>query len=92
MQANQETQEKIKFFDPHFHLLDWQSENGVHKEMVGLWQKMYPEKPLFVIKDYENLILGSGDPVELLGGVFMEAVAAPDRRIDEAKWVQGELD
>lgn len=53
---------------------------------------MYPEKPLFVIKDYENLILGSGDPVELLGGVFMEAVAAPNRRIDEAKWVQGELD
>ena len=39
------------------------------------------------IKDYENLILGSGDPVELIGGVFMEAVAAPDRRIDEAKWV-----
>ena len=55
--------------------------------MVDLWQRMYPEKPLFVIKDYENLVLGADDPVELIGGVFMEAVAAPHRRIDEAKWV-----
>ena len=87
MQENQENKENIKFFDPHFHLVDWESENGVHKEVASLWQYNYPDKPLFVLKDYENLILGAGDPVELIGGVFMEAVAAPDRRIDEAKWV-----
>ena len=38
------------------------------------------------------MILGDGDPVELIGGVFMEAVAKSHRKLDEAKWVQSELD
>ena len=63
--------EKIKFFDPHFHLVNWES--GPHKENEALWKTLYPEKPVFVIKDYENLIVGANDPVELIGGVFIEA-------------------
>ena len=36
--------------------------------------------------------MGEDDPVELLGGVFIEANATPERRLDEAKWVDKELD
>ena len=46
---------------------------------------------MFGIKDYENLILGDGDPVELLGGVFIEANARQDKRIAEALWVDKAL-
>ena len=86
------SQGKIKFFDPHFHLVDWENEKGPHKENTELWKTLYPEKPIFVIKDYEALILGEDDPVELIGGVFVEANATPERRLDEAKWVDKELD
>ena len=70
-----EQTEKIKFFDPHFHLVDWESAEGPHKGSEALWKTLYPQKPVFGIKDYENLILGDGAPVELIGGMFIEANA-----------------
>ena len=73
-------------------MLDLETENGVHKEQKEFWQRVYPKRTLFLMKDYEEMIMGEQDEVELIGGVFMEAVAAPHRRIDEAKWVQSELD
>ena len=47
---------------------------------------------MYVAKDYENLIQGAGDPVQLIGGVFLEATAAPHRRINEARWASAELE
>ena len=44
------------------------------------------------MQDYEDLISRDQNEVELIGGVFMEAVAASSRKLDEAKWVQSELD
>ena len=38
------------------------------------------------------MILGGNDAVEFLGGVFIEACAEPNKRIEEAKWVDKELD
>ena len=49
-------EEKVKFFDPHFHIFD--RENGPFKGTCAeLWEWMYPEAPQFLIADYEKLIL-----------------------------------
>jgi predicted TIM-barrel fold metal-dependent hydrolase len=84
------TEEKTKFFDPHFHLVDWA--DGPHKKNEALWKTLYPQMPVFGIKDYENLILGDGAAVELMGGMFIEANATQDKRIEEAQWVDKQLD
>lgn len=66
--------EKPKFFDSHFHLVDWES--GPHTENIELWKTLYPSKPVFGIKDYEALVLEcEGADVELIGGMFVEANA-----------------
>ena len=85
-----EQQEKIKFFDPHFHLVDWDS--GPHKDNIALWKTLYPTHPVFGIKDYENLVLGDGQPIELMGGMFIEANAPEKDRIAESLWVDKQLD
>ena len=77
----------MKFFDPHFHVYNWKT--GPHSE--ELWKNLYPSKEIFGIKDYEALVLGGNAPVELIGGVFIEACAEPANRIAEAEWVNGEL-
>jgi len=70
--------------------VDW--ENGPHKTNSELWKTLYPEKPVFRIKDYEALVLGEGDNVELIGGMFIEANAKQDKRLEESKWVDEALD
>ena len=35
--------------------------------------------------------MGHGDPVELLGGVFVEVNVPTDQKIEEAKWVDKQL-
>ena len=46
----------------------------------------------FTTKEYEELITGHDDPVELIGGCWMEACCTPDLKIEEAKWVNKHLD
>ena len=82
--------EKVQFFDPHFHLVDWKG--GPHKENESLWRTLYPQKPVFGIREYEALILAEGAKVELLGGMFIEASAIQKKRIEEVLWVDKQLD
>ena len=42
--------------------------------------------------DYEKLILEKDPPIEFLGGMFMEAVTPSEKRIEEAFWVDKQLD
>ena len=81
-------QEKVKFFDPHFHLVD--RTDG--PSAVDFWTDLYPTSDKFLINDYENLVLADGANVELLGGVFVEAVAKQEKRLEEALWVDKVLD
>ena len=86
-----EQTEKIKFFDPHFHIVDY-SESGPHSQ--ALWSQIYPSASYFGIKDYEALIIDdqTKDKIDLIGGMFMEATCVSQKRIDEALWVDKQLD
>ena len=59
-----------------------------------LWKKIYPAntKEDFLVKDYEALISENNTPVELIGGIHIEACGDHSKNIDEAKWVDGQLD
>ena len=84
-QASQQS-EKVKFFDPHFHLYDGTDENNPHKHHTQL------ENVTFLAKQHEELITGHGDPVELIGGCWVEACCPPEMKFEEAKWVDKQLD
>ena len=59
----------------------------------GTQLKDYPEKrKTFVLKQYEELILGHSDPIELLGGVFIEMACPPELKHAESEWVNKALD
>ena len=83
-----EQTQKIKFFDPHFHIFD-RTENGPHGKLSEV---IFPNQAYYSILDYEKLILEKDPPIEFLGGMFMEAVAPSADRIKEAFWVDKQLD
>ena len=79
-----EATEKIKFFDPHFHILD-REDGPLVGECADMWKSLYPHGPKFLLKDYEKMIMdGNEDKLELLGGMFVEVVATYEKRVEEA--------
>ena len=55
------TREKVpRFFDPHFHIVDY-SENGSGPHEPKIWKKIgVPGKEQFTIRDYEEMVTGNG--------------------------------
>ena len=66
---------RIKFFDSHFHIIDHYDKDSPHMYHV----KDQPDKwATYLIKDHEKMITGHGDPVELIGGMFIEMACPPE--------------
>ena len=83
LERPQAKQKKVKFFDSHFHIYDGLDEDSPHVKA----HKDNPDpsnKKTFLTKEYEELITGHNDPVELLGGTFIEMVCTPEYKIEEA--------
>ena len=76
-------QTKVKFFDAHFHLFDGLDEDSPHVKAHKDEPADPNHKKTFLTKEYEELITGN-DPVELLGGTFIEMVCPPEWKIEEA--------
>ena len=75
---------KIKFFDAHFHIMDHYDPESPHLEHV----KAHSEKwKTYVMEHHEKMITGHGDPVELIGGCFMEVACPPELKHKETEWV-----
>jgi hypothetical protein len=75
--------EKIKFFDPHFHLFDSTSSGPSDNK---LWDWLYPSTKKFQIQNYEQMMQKDHD-IEFVGGVAIEATSVPGRRLEEASWL-----
>jgi hypothetical protein len=75
--------EKIRFFDPHFHLFDSTSQGPSDP---GLWNWLFPSAKSFHINEYEKMVLKDQD-IELVGGMAIEATSVPGRRMEEAGWL-----
>jgi hypothetical protein len=64
-------QTQTEFFDPHFHMLSWGDE--LHAPAKAKAFSLPGTE--FVVKNYEELVLGDGAEVKLVGGMFIEVGA-----------------
>ena len=70
-----EVDKRIKFFDSHFHIMDHFDPESPHMTNV----KDYPhKKKTYVVEHHEKLIMGQGDPINLVGGLFVEVACPPE--------------
>ena len=86
-----ESKEKVKFFDPHFHIANWAEDSGTgHSPMFGKMchlKHMQAEEMTeteFAIKDYEDLF-GDDARTEHIGGMFIECGGTD--KFGEVVWV-----